>query len=65
MEYKVSGRCAVVSMGECIIYGDSGLSHNQQPTLDDIMLLQSLMMLVKDIKRRGALENNKFEAISM
>ena len=32
-EYKASGGCAVVSMGECIIHGASGSSHNLQPAL--------------------------------
>ena len=56
-EYKASGGCAVVSMGECIVHGESGSSHNLQPALDDITLLPSLTMLVKDIKRHGALAN--------
>ena len=56
-EYKASGGCAVVSLGECIVHGASGSSHNLQPALDDITLLPSLSMLVKDIKRRGALAN--------
>ena len=56
-EYKASGGCAVVSLGECIVHGESGSSHNLQPALDDITLLPSLACLVKDIKRHGALAN--------
>lgn len=56
-EYKASGGCAVVSLGECIVHGESGSSHNLQPALDDITLLPSLSCLVKDIKRHGALAN--------
>lgn len=56
-EYKASGGCAVVSLGECIVHGESGSSHNLQPALDDLTLLPSLTCVVKDIKRRGALAN--------
>lgn len=56
-EYKASGGCAVVSLGECIVHGESGSSHTLQPALDDITLLPSLTHVVKDIKRRGALTN--------
>jgi len=56
-EYKASGGCAVVSMGEAIVHGESGSSHNLQPAMDDITLLPSLTCLAKDIKRHGALAN--------
>ena len=56
-EYKASGGCAVVCLGECIVHGESGSSHNLQPALDDITLLPSLTMVAKDIKRHGALAN--------
>ena len=56
-ELKASGGAAMISMGECIIHGESGSSHNLQPALDDLDLLPSLTLLVKDIKRHGALAN--------
>ncbi len=56
-EFKASGGCAVVSLGECIVHGASGSSHNLQPALDDMTLMPSLTMVAKDIKRRGALAN--------
>lgn len=56
-EYKASGGCAAVCLGECIVHGESGSSHNLQPALDDITLLPSLTMVAKDIKRHGALAN--------
>lgn len=56
-EYKASGGVAVVTLGECIIHGESGSSHNLQPRLDDVTLLPSLTNLVKDVKRHGALVN--------
>ncbi len=56
-EYKASGGVAVVTLGECIVHGESGSSHNLQPRLDDPTLLPSLTNLVKDVKRHGALVN--------
>lgn len=56
-ELKASGGAAMISMGECIVHGESGSSHNLQPALDDLDLLPSLTLLVKDIKRHGALAN--------
>ncbi len=56
-ELKASGGAAMVSLGECIVHGESGSSHNLQPALDDLDLLPSLTLLVKDIKRHGAMAN--------
>lgn len=56
-EYKARGGVAVVTLGECIVHGESGSSHNLQPRLDDPNLLPSLTNLVKDVKRHGALAN--------
>ncbi len=56
-EYKASGGCAAVCLGECIVHKESGSSHNIQPALDDITLLPSLTLVAADIKRHGALAN--------
>lgn len=56
-EIKARGGCAVVSLGECIVHGESGSSHNVQPAMDDITLLPTLTNLVRDIQRYGALAN--------
>lgn len=56
-EYKASGGCAVVSLGEFIVHGESGASHTPQPDWADPFIMASATMVVKDIKRRGALAN--------